>query len=163
MSTIDRELTELHIQVRALADRAAISELVDRYVVLLDTQDADGFDDSWPATVFTDDVELAFPVGTWQGLEGVARFHYEAKARFAHTLHLSGNHTITLDGDEADVRLHLVATHVHHPADPARAHFDIGGHYAGRAVRTDDGWRFRTWGFHLDWSTGPGPDGVPLG
>ncbi|GHF64549.1 hypothetical protein GCM10010218_52660 [Streptomyces mashuensis] len=153
------ELAELRAQVRELTDRAAINELLDRYIVLLDTQDENGFDDTWPPTVFTDDVRMTFPVGTCEGLSDVAQLHHVAKNRFARTLHLSSNHTVALDGDRAEVRLHVVATHVHHPSGEDRPHFDIGGYYKGEAVRTEAGWRLRTWAFHLVWSTGPGPDG----
>jgi SnoaL-like domain len=162
MPSTDAELDQLRAQVRTLTDRVAIGELVDAYVVLLDTQDEHGFDESWPATIFTDDVKLSFPVGDCQGLDGVALFHYNAKQRFARTLHLSANHTIVLDGDRATVRLQLIATHVHHPAPEPRPNFDIGGYYEGEAVRTADGWRFRTWTFRAVWTTGPGPDGHPL-
>jgi hypothetical protein len=154
------ELAVLRRQVRELTDRAAISELIDRYVVLLDTQDENGFDESWPRTVFTEDVRLHFPIGTHEGLAGVAEFHLAAKQKFDRTLHLSANHAVRLDGDRAQVRFHLIATHVHH--DGGVPLFDIGGHYTGEAVRTAAGWRFREWGFHLTWASGPGPDGEPV-
>lgn len=161
------EVADLRRQVRELVDRQEISSLVDRYVILLDTQDENGLDESWPATVFTDGVRLHFPIGTHVGVEGVAEFHHAAKLKFDRTLHLSANHRIHLDGDRATVRFHLVATHVHHrsTADGPGStppFFDIGGHYAGKAVRTPDGWRFEEWGFHLTWASGPGPDGVPV-
>lgn len=154
------ELAALRARVRLLDDRAALSALIDRYVVLLDTQDVNGFDESWPGTVFTEDVRLHFPIGTHEGIEGVAEFHHAAKQKFARTLHLSANHVVRLDEDRASVRFHLIATHVHH--DAGTPLFDIGGHYTGEAVRTPAGWRFREWGFHLDWAQGPGPDGEPV-
>lgn len=154
------DLAALRHQVRELTDRAAISELIDRYVVLLDTQDENGFDESWPRTLFTEDVRLHFPIGTHEGIPGVAEFHHAAKQKFDRTLHLSANHVIRLDGDRAHVRFHLIATHVHH--DGGAPLFDIGGHYTGEAVRTTAGWRFREWGFHLTWASGPGPDGKPV-
>ncbi|MEU8545405.1 nuclear transport factor 2 family protein [Streptomyces roseoverticillatus] len=157
------ELAALSDRVRELGDRAAVNELLDRYIVLLDNQDENGFDGSWPSTVFTDDVRMIFPVGACEGLSDVARLHFVAKNRFDRSLHVSSNHIVTLDGDRADVRLHVLATHVHHPGPENRPNFDIGGYYEGEAVRTAVGWRLRTWAFHLVWSTGPGPDGCPLG
>ncbi|WP_331765276.1 nuclear transport factor 2 family protein (plasmid) [Streptomyces sp. NBC_01384] len=160
------EVAALRRTVCELRDRAEINELIDRYVILLDTQDDHGFDSTWPATVFTDDVRLHFPIGIHEGLEGVAEFHHAGKVRFDRTLHLSANHAITLDGDRARVRMHLLATHVHHPSPDAPDRigtlFDIGGHYGGEAVRTERGWRFSEWGFHLTWAAGPGPDGKPV-
>jgi hypothetical protein len=157
---VHAELAALRAQVRELSDRMEITRLLDRYVVLLDTQDANGFDESWPATVFTDDVRLVFPIGSHQGLKGLAAFHHLAKTRFDRTLHLSANHGIELDGDRAAVRLHVIGTHVHRTAPEERTAqlFDIGGSYQGEAVRTSAGWRISRWRFDLVWSAGPGPD-----
>ncbi|MFE9707168.1 nuclear transport factor 2 family protein [Streptomyces sp. NPDC005930] len=152
------ELDALRAQVRALSDRTEIAELVDRYVTLLDTQDEHGFDDGWPAGVFTEDCLLEFPVGTLEGREGAAAFHFDRKSRFARTHHLASNYGITTDGDTARIRVHLVASHVHHEDGPdPGGRFDIGGHSEAEAVRTPDGWRIRRWRFHLTWSDGAGP------
>ncbi|MFG2683771.1 nuclear transport factor 2 family protein [Streptomyces sp. NPDC048392] len=152
------ELEDLRAQVRSLNDRTEIAELVDRYVVLLDTQDKHGFDDSWPAAVFTEDCLLEFPVGVLEGRDGAAAFHFDRKSRFARTHHLASNYSITTDGDTARVRVQLVASHVHHDDGPdPGGRFDIGGHSEGEAVRTPDGWRIRRWRFHLTWSDGAGP------
>jgi len=160
------EVAALRREVRDLRDRAEISDLIGRYTVLLDTQDQDGFDGTWPASVFTDDVRLHFPIGVHEGIPGVAEFHYRAKLRFDRTIHLSSNHEVRLDGDRARVRCHMHATHVHHPSpqapDRIGALFTIGGHGEGEAVRTPRGWRIREWGFHLAWADGPGPDGTPV-
>ncbi|MGW2492625.1 nuclear transport factor 2 family protein [Streptomyces sp. NPDC001606] len=160
------ELAALRREVRRLTDRAELSALLDRYTVLLDTQDDHGFDAHWPATVFTEDVRLHFPIGTHEGLAGVAEFHYRAKIRFARTIHLSGNHIVQLDGDRARVRCHMVTTHVHRPApqrpDRIGALFQLGGFGVGEAVRTAEGWRLSEWGFTATWADGPGPDGTPV-
>ncbi|MFI9782935.1 nuclear transport factor 2 family protein [Kitasatospora sp. NPDC051984] len=155
------ELAALRARVQELTDGAEISALINRYVTLLDTQDEHGYDETWPPTVFTDDAVLHFPIGTHRGIDGVARFHYEAKAKFDRTLHLSANHVISLDGDRGTVRFHVVATHVHH-REAGAALFDIGGHYGGVVVRTPQGWRFQEWSFNLTWADGPGPDGTPV-
>lgn len=152
------ELDALRAQVRHLADRAEIAELIDRYITLLDTQDDHGFDDTWPRTVFTEDCRLEFPVGTVEGLHGAAGFHFDRKSRFARTHHLAANYGIRLDGDTARVRVHLVASHVHQDDGPdPGGRFDIGGYSEGEAVRTPDGWRLRRWRFSLMWSDGAGP------
>ncbi|MGP3922542.1 nuclear transport factor 2 family protein [Streptomyces sp. 8N616] len=144
----------LEEQIRKLVDRSEIAALIDRYVVLLDTQDEAGFDDSWPRSIFTENVRLSFPIGDHEGLDGVAEFHYQAKRKFDRTHHLASNYLIGLDGDRAGVRFHMLATHVHPGEGPL---FDIGGHYEGEAVRTAEGWRFQRWAFHLTWSAGPKP------
>ncbi|MGW1544508.1 nuclear transport factor 2 family protein [Streptomyces sp. NPDC002309] len=152
------ELGALRERLRDLADRAEITELVDRYVTLLDVQDADGYDESWPRTVFTDDCRLDFPVGTVRGLDTAAAFHFDRKSRFARTHHLAANHGITLDGDTARVRVHILASHIHHDDGPdPGGRFDIGGYSEAEAVRTPRGWRISRWRFHLVWSDGAGP------
>jgi hypothetical protein len=152
------ELDALRAEFAVLADRAAVAELIDRYITLLDTQDEHGFDPAWPATVFTQDCRLEFPVGTVEGRDQAAAFHYDRKSRFARTHHLAANYGIRVDGDTARIRVHLVASHVHHDDGPdPDGRFDIGGHSEGEAVRTPDGWRLSRWRFHLMWSDGAGP------
>ncbi len=147
-------------KLRDLVDRIEISELVSRYVILLDTQDENGFDDSWPGSIFTEDIRMELPIGTYEGLDGLAEFHYRAKSKFARTHHLSSNHSIAVDGDSATVRCQMITTHVHPLSRPdrnsRRALFRIGGHYEAEAVRTDLGWRFRRWVCRVTWHEGSG-------
>ncbi|MFI9614921.1 nuclear transport factor 2 family protein [Streptomyces sp. NPDC052023] len=152
------ELDALRRRLRELADRAEITGLVDRYITLLDAQDAHGYDESWPRTVFTDDCRLEFPVGAVRGRDTAAAFHFDRKSRFARTHHLASNYGIALDGDTARVRVHILASHVHHDDGPdPGGRFDIGGYSEGETVRTPDGWRISRWRFHLVWSDGAGP------
>ncbi|MCH0564270.1 MULTISPECIES: nuclear transport factor 2 family protein [unclassified Streptomyces] len=152
------ELDALQAQLRTLVDRAEITDLIDRYVTLLDTQDDHGYDDTWPRSVFTDDCRLEFPVGTVEGRHTAAAFHFDRKSRFARTHHLASNYGIQVDGDTARVRVHLFASHVHHGDGPdPGGRFDIGGVAEGEAVRTPAGWLLRRWRFHLMWSDGAGP------
>ncbi|MEU0671712.1 nuclear transport factor 2 family protein [Streptomyces sp. NPDC006172] len=158
LAALRAELETLRVRLGVQADRAEIAELIDRYITLLDTQDDHGFDDTWPATVFTSDCRLEFPVGTIEGIDEAAAFHFDRKSRFARTHHLAANYGIHLDGDTARVRIHLLASHVHHEDGPdPNGRFDIGGYSEGEAVRTPDGWRLRRWRFRLMWSAGAGP------
>jgi hypothetical protein len=72
--------------------------------------------------------------------------------RYTGTHHLSTNHAIILDSDEATTRSYLLAAHVLTESDPAR-HADGAGWYRCRLRRTPDGWRFTT--SHWKWSTSP--------
>ena len=158
MTLTDDELLAMRDGLRTLTDRAEISDLIDRYVIALDTQDDYGYDDYWPVPIFSEDAVLEFPIGNFAGLDGLARFHFEAKAKFDRTLHLSSNYAISLNGDRAIIRVHLVAAHVHRPDGPdPGGRFDIGGYCEGEAVRTEEGWRLRRWKFNLMWSEGMGP------
>ena len=146
-----------------LLDRAAIARLIDRYTLLLDSQDEPGTAPDWPRSIFTHDCRLVFPIGEHHGLAGLGAFHDAAKQKFSATHHLSSNHAIVLDGDRADIRFQMIATHVHRPDTRRRAArdpgplFQVGGYYAGRAARTADGWRFASWSFHVVWTSGTGP------
>ncbi|MGW3892671.1 nuclear transport factor 2 family protein [Micromonospora chokoriensis] len=144
------DITALAAQVRQLSDRAAITELCDRYVLHLDK---DRHNDDWFGAVFTDDCHLTFPMGEYKGFDGLAAFQQMARKTFETTHHIGSNYTIVLDGDHADIRAHLTAVHVKRSAEPS-AHFDIGGHYEAVAVRTPVGWRIRRFVFDLVWAAG---------
>ncbi len=156
MSLIDEPLAgSLTERLRQMIDRDEITRLADRYVLCLD---AGRDDDAWLETVFTPDVRMSFPMGSFEGMAGLQRFQQMARSNFAHSHHLAGNYGIEVDGDTAQVRAHLLAVHV---ADDPATHFDIGGHYDAEAVRTPEGWRLRSLDFRLVWSSGPMPEAAP--
>jgi hypothetical protein len=149
-----------------MTDRSEISELIDRYVVGLDTADADGRDDAWYARIFTADARLTFPIGERTGTAGLAAFQRDAKLAWQDTLHVSGNHVIDVDGDKAQARAQIIGTHVSRGVDPFRVapehRLDMGGYYDIEAVRTGGGWRISALRFVLVWTAGGGtPDGHP--
>ncbi|MDR3081393.1 MAG: nuclear transport factor 2 family protein [Streptomyces sp.] len=133
-------------------DRAELRELFDRYVVALDTVAERGLDDGWFRTVFTEDVELTFPIGSHRGVAGFAAFQRTARTWWRTTHHVSGPHVVKVEGDEARLRVHQLATHVH--LDAAAGLFEVGGHYEAHALRTADGWRLDRIAFHVDWTRG---------
>lgn len=141
-------VVSLVARLSELADRLELGDLVNRYVVALDRADEPGYDDSWYRTVFTEDVRFTFPIGVHRGVEGFAGFQRAAKARWARTHHLCGNEIIELDGDQARVRAHQVATHLHHGEDAGEP-FVVSGYYDAHAVRTTHGWRFDELAFHV--------------
>ena len=146
-------------QLRTLLDRAELSELIDRYVLTLDTADHRSRDIDWYRTIFTDDVRLTFPIGEHHGVSGLPEFQRHAKLWWKDTHHQSSNHVFEIDGDLAQLRAQLTATHVAHEADsaaPGSSHFDVGGFYEATAVRTARGWRIDRLDFTVVWSTGQG-------
>ena len=157
------ELVDLAVQVRRLAaqvqdlaDRTAIGDLIDRYLLGLDEG---AFDSERARSVFTDDVELAFPPGTHHGLPGLVEFTKDFMGHWERTHHHASNYVIDLDGDRADVAWHVVALHVHPGSPPPPApgqHFQLGGRFDGTAVRTPDGWRLRRLALRVIWTTGIG-------
>ncbi|MGI5237977.1 nuclear transport factor 2 family protein [Dactylosporangium sp. CA-139066] len=147
-------------EIRALADRLAVGELCDRYLLVLDEG---RFDESWAAGVFTDDVELAFPPGTHHGLAGLDAFTATFMGPWARTHHHTGNYLIDLDGDQAAFTCPVIATHVHpgSPPPPAPANlFRLGGWFSGTAVRTPSGWRLNRLALRVTWTVGSGAPAI---
>jgi hypothetical protein len=153
MLTTSNDLAAIDAKLRTLTDQAEITRLCDRYVRHLDM---DRLDDSWLGSVFTDDVELKFPMGTYSGMSGLAEFQEMARQGAERTHHISGNYDIEVDGDRGQVHAHLMAVHVPHGSDPSR-HFTVGGHYRGTVVRTADGWRISRFVFDMVWNSGDPP------
>jgi SnoaL-like domain len=152
--------------VRALADRAEISDLIDRFARDLDDYTRDGrpFDVAWVRSYFTDDAEVDYPIGTARGAEAIATLiDGQGMAPFQRTQHITTNHIIDLDGHRAGLRFNLIATHVH--AEEVRrqrgeepgAHFTVGDYYEGEAIRTDAGWRFERQSLRVTWTEGSAP------
>lgn len=162
MSSITKEIELAGERQRALIDVEEIRNLVDRYVTALDTADDGAHDDAWYESLFTSDVELRFPIGGHDGVAGLSEFQRVAKAKWALTHHLSGNHVVEIDGDRADTRAQVLATHVHSDETAAAqgiapgSLFQVGGYYTAEAVRTPTGWRLRWLHFHVVWTGGRG-------
>jgi hypothetical protein len=144
--------------VRSLSDRADISQLIDRYITAFDLLAEEPHDDEWYRSVFTDDVLLVFPIGGHSGIDGLAEFNRAARAKWARTHHLSANHLVTLGGDRATVRAHLLVTHVP-DIDGTAPHLSTGSHFDATAVRTPAGWRLAEMVFTLVWISGEPPTG----
>jgi hypothetical protein len=160
IAELQHELAGLRRQVRVLQDRAEIGDLLDRYTTSMDRLDATGFDDAWARSMFTDDVVLEYPPGTHHGIHGVGHFHAEVMGRFEATWHLSGNHLVDLDGDRADVRMTLTATHVHPPETRGQRGEDpfvVGDYFDAEVVRAPAGWRIRWMRLTVVWVSGVPP------
>lgn len=162
--SVGPELGELAAVVRRLSDIAALNNLIDRYLAGLDKGLAEGgFDEAWAASLFTEDVELLFPVGSHQGLAGADGFLREIMERWSRTHHHGSLASIEPDGDRAAVSWSLIASHVHFgssvPPQPSDC-FRIGGRFTGVARRTPDGWRFARLHLRIVWSAGSPPGGV---
>jgi SnoaL-like domain len=127
------DLGLLSAEVRALADRAALTDLVSRLARWLDGGGAGD-----PAPVFADDVRASTPGGEVRGRAAVV-----AQAQRNHavpTHHLIGNVLADVEGDVAEVRANVVARFVRAPGD-APGPAELCGRYVLGAERGDDGWR----------------------
>jgi hypothetical protein len=139
--------------LQMLLDRAAISDTVIRYATGIDMRD-------WAAyrSCFTDEVEIDFT--SWMGgtprrmaADDWVAMVRETLSGFAATQHISSNHVITLDGDEATCVSYMQAQH-YLPNDQGDNAFTLGGYYTNRLVRSADGWRIRACRLTVTWSTG---------
>ncbi|MFJ5639081.1 ester cyclase [Streptomyces sp. NPDC093223] len=147
-------------EVARLADLVSLRDLVGHYLASLDEG---GFDETWARSLFTEDIEMTFPVGSHGGLAGVAGFTEEIMARWGRTHHHGSESQVEVDGDTARLSWSLIASHVHHgsplPPDPTQ-YFQLGGRFTGTARRTPEGWRFDRLRLRIVWTTGAVPKGV---
>lgn len=150
----------LAAQVARLTDLAELKQLADRYLASLDEA---VFDEAWAGSLFTDDIEMTFPVGSHRGISGVAAFTAEIMERWGRTHHHGSDSSAELAGDRAEVSWSLIASHVHYdsPLPPdASEYFQLGGRFTGTARRTADGWRFERLRLRIVWTTGAVPKAV---
>jgi hypothetical protein len=164
VEALRHEVLQLQADVRLLRDREEINALLDRYVVSADLLRQDDFDESWARATFTDDVVLEFPPGDHEGIRGIAEFHRTVMERFERTWHLTSNHLIDLQEDVAEVRMTLLATHVH-LAEAREAWGDdtrltAYDHYEGTVARTRFGWRIKRMKLNIVAIDGRPPLGV---
>lgn len=139
--------TEPAAQLQWLVDRAAISDLLVEFARALDEQDWDAYADT-----YAEDGELAIsPTIAHRGRAGLADFVSASLSRYpGGTHHLSTNHAIALDGDEATTRSYLLAAHIYAPP----RHADGAGWYDCRLRRTAEGWRFTRVGLTIRYVSG---------
>ncbi|MFJ4472785.1 nuclear transport factor 2 family protein [Streptomyces sp. NPDC089424] len=150
----------LAAEIARLADLAELQKLAGRYLASLDEGE---FDAAWATSLFTEDIEMTFPVGSHHGITGVGGFTGEIMARWGRTHHHGSDSSVDLDGDRAALSWSLIASHVHHgsplPPDPSE-YFQLGGRFTGTARRLPDGWRFDRLRLRISWTTGAVPRGV---
>lgn len=123
------------IDIRALADKIEIRELLTRYATGVDNQDWD----LWK-TVFTEDATLDYsdvggPIGD---RDEVGEWLATSLAFLPMMQHLISNLEIDLDGDRAQVKAMFFNPMRLPGMDELSA---CGGWYHHDLVRTDDGWR----------------------
>lgn len=135
----------------ALLDRDRVGALVDRYVTTLDEPAT--FDADWARGIFTEDVRFEHELATLHGVDEVGAAHAVVMARWDHTVHLSTNHVVEVDGDRARLSARLLAIHVH-PGDDPPEPLVAANVIDGDAVRTADGWRIGRFAPRTMWRQG---------
>ncbi|MFN0146348.1 MAG: nuclear transport factor 2 family protein [Dehalococcoidia bacterium] len=139
-------------EVRLLADRAAISDVVHRYATGLDTRD-------WTLlrSIFTDEVDMDFTsVRMRAGRMKADDWVESARVLFAGfdaTQHLSANHVHDIRGDEAICTSYMRAEHFVANLEGENS-YTMGGYYTNRLVRTAGGWKLCAVTLTVNWNRG---------
>jgi hypothetical protein len=141
-------------KVQWLVDRAQISELLYSFARSLDTKDVGSYVNN-----YAEGGVLELPDAT-SSTGGVIAIPRDQLTEFAQkniidaytggTHHISTNHQITVSGDTAVSRSYLQVVHVRKtPSD----HWDAGGWYDCKYVRTPEGWKFTLVKLSVVWVT----------
>lgn len=117
------------------ADRIALQDVMERYAAGVDERDLDLY-----ASVFCEDVEvLGFAPETIRGREEWVNFVSNALERFGPTQHLMGPQLAEVDGDQANCRTNVQATHF--LKEPEGEILILWACYESTMRRTDEGWK----------------------
>ena len=124
-------------------DRAAIEDLMARYLFALDFFDADAY-----AETFAEDGVLDWAMGTMEGREAIRKEAAGMKASMAEVFgaetllrHFVTNIAITVDGDQAWTRAAWFEAYNNGPdGQPVMGTF---GHYEDELARIDGNWLFK--------------------
>jgi hypothetical protein len=127
----------LHDQLRFLLDRTSISDVVCKFAVSIDRRRWDDF-----ASCFAEEVELnTIRTGRWVRMERSQLMESLQRAfeSYTATQHVSANHQVAIDGDEAIVLSTLNATHYLEGAQGGEFQQQVG--YYEYHLVNDGGWR----------------------
>ncbi|MFF4954451.1 nuclear transport factor 2 family protein [Streptomyces chattanoogensis] len=141
----------LGTDIRALTDRAEITDLFDRYLRSLDDRE---FDRSWAVAFFTEEASTATPAGQVQGRHAILENVRTAMRLFDRTVHFGSNYVIEVDGDRATLHGNQLSTHV---LAGDGGLFLSGGRTENELVRTADGWRLHRADLRITWTQGNPP------
>lgn len=139
-------------QVRMLADRAEISDVLHRYATGLDTR-------NWTLmrSIFLDEVDMDFSSVHMRAARVNADVWVESArvlfAGFDATQHLSANHVHDIRGDEATCTSYMRAEHFV-INDEGENYYTMGGYYVNQLVRTADGWKLSAVTLNVTWNRG---------
>lgn len=127
------------MDLKQMADRWAIEDLLVRYSRAIDSQDFETLEE-----IFTEDA--TFDAGSL----GCPTSAVDIRAMIEGTLggldatqHLVGKSLITFDesGDKANVCTYLLSQHIRESAPGPVKHYFLGGEYVDVVVRTPEGWK----------------------
>jgi len=132
-------------------DRADIVDTVNRYTIAMNSRRWDMFDE-----ILADDFRIDFGDGVfWDDVEIFKRDFAALHAPFDASQHITSNHVITIDGNQARCLSYVQGCFIRHAAEGG-SKFESAGWYDDRLVHAPDGWRIaeRRFGI-IRWSGNP--------
>lgn len=122
--------------LETLLDRAQIEAVLMAYTTALDERDWSALED-----VFTPEASADYGVvGQFHGREAVIDVVRDFLQRCGPTQHLLGNIRLTVQGDEAQARCYIQATHAGIGKHLGQT-MTLWGEYRDRLERREEGWR----------------------
>jgi SnoaL-like domain len=133
-----------------LADRQAVIDRVSAYGWALDDRD-------WQALAACfgphGEADYGERLGTHVGGDAVAAFCRRLLDPLDSTQHVISNHQVTLGGERATLRCHVVAQHTR-AAAAGGANYLIGASYHVDLVRAGESWQIRRLALQVRWQDG---------
>lgn len=130
------DATVLWAELRRLADRIAVGEMVPRFATAMDAHDEAAL-----RGLFTPEMLIEFAGGAFRGRDGCIEGLRATGFAHAASHHLIASHRVHVDGDRASAVAYFHSVHLD-DAERPEIHADHGGWYLARFARTRDGWRF---------------------
>ena len=137
------------MEVSALIDRMAVTDVLNRYATACDTRNWALLDE-----VFTPDVEADYGgANVFHDRKAVVEMIRSMLGGCGPTQHLLGNYRITIDGDMAGSVCSVRAFHAGVGEAKGKT-FEVWGEYRDRLVRTSSGWRIASRQMAVIWVEG---------
>jgi hypothetical protein len=139
--------------LKKILDRMEISDTVIRYATGVDMRDWETY-----RSCFTDEIEIDFSswskdlssrlkADDWVDMVRKTLTGFEA------TQHISSNHVIELNGDEATCTSYVQAQH-YLPNNQGHNAYTLGGYYTNHLLRTPGGWKISKCKLTVTWTDG---------
>jgi ketosteroid isomerase-like protein len=130
--------------------RRAVVERLHAYAWALDDRD-------WRALAacFTDDAiaDYGASIGIFHGADAIVELCRRVLAPLDASQHVLANHQVTMAGDGAEARCHVVAQHTR-AAAAGGANYTLGGTYRATLAHIGDAWRIHRFALDVRWGEG---------
>ena len=133
------------MELREIADRLALRELVERYARAVDSRDYE-----LAERLFLEDGELVGADFSLRGAAAIAKAMRRVE-RYVSTFHCIHNQLLELEPDQASGETTCTAHHVYEK-DGERRKLAWGIRYQDRYQRSGDGWRFARRELQVQWT-----------